>query len=152
MERMRMRVSGIGVLVGLCCIGVAHDAAGADQAAPQETDQREVDALRNLLGLTDAQRSQVQQITQEYQSRSKPLTDQLDALRQDRDSKIKALLTPQQQARYDQLQQRRKEHRQARWQGDDGQGPGTEPVHPRHGGSGSRSGRHRGSWGDGEWP
>ena len=151
MRRMRVQVSGIGLLVGLCCVGVTHETARADQGAPQDTDQREVDALRNLLGLTDAQRSQVQQITQEYQSRSKQLTDQLDALRQDRDSKIKTLLTPQQQARYDQLQQRRKEHRQARWQ-DDNQEPGTEPVHSRHGGFSSRSGRHRGSWGDGEWP
>lgn len=59
------------------------------------------DALTTMLGLSEAQQGQVRQVIQEHMTRRQALKEQLNALTQEQDAKIRALLTPEQQAKFD---------------------------------------------------
>ena len=136
--------------VVVCCVGLGGYEVFADQdTSPQEPGQHRLQRFEQTLDLTEAERSQVQQITQDYQTRRKQLTDQLDALRQEEDGKLRAILTPEQQARFDQMQQRRTEHRQDKGQDESqNQWQGAGRRHARHGGPDRWGSQHRGSWSD----
>ena len=101
-----------GLMAGIWCAAVLCGAsAQADEEMKQDNLQRRVDKLTKVLELTADQHTQVQAVTQDCQARRTALKDQLEALRQEEDAKISALLTPDQQTKFGKWQERKAERR-----------------------------------------
>jgi Spy/CpxP family protein refolding chaperone len=64
---------------------------------------RGMDRMKTALGLNDTQAAQVDSIMQDQQAR-------MQALRDETNQRIQALLTPEQAAKFQEMQQRRREH------------------------------------------
>ena len=90
------------MMVGLCCAAAWPRPVRADQVP--ESGERRVEALDRALELSGLQQAQIRNITQAYQARRAQLEAQLNVLRQEENYKIKSALTPEQQAKFDQLQ------------------------------------------------
>jgi Spy/CpxP family protein refolding chaperone len=101
--------------------------------------ERRVEMLQRRLNLNDSQTAQVRQIFKESQAQMEALRSntslapedrraQMMTLRQGEQARIRAVLTPDQQAKFDAMQQRMRE-RQA-----DGGGQGAPPPLPPPGG------------------
>lgn len=95
-------IVGIGGLVWLS----AASASACEQCAKSPgmdaaRVQRKVERLDRKLGLSDEQQAQIEQIRAEYAGRLQPLKDQLTALKQEERDRIKTVLTPKQQAKFD---------------------------------------------------
>ena len=104
MDRRWMTVVGMSLVAGVCSVGIMGSPARAEDEEPK--DLKRID---HAVQLTDAQREQVQQILQDFQMRRQQLVDQLKALKEEEDGKIRAVLTPEQQDKFDHLRQRRQE-------------------------------------------
>ena len=129
-------VSGF-VVVGWCAALVVGASAHADEELKKDFAQHRVEKLTRILELTPEQQAQVQHVTDDCTARRKALRDQLEALRQEEDTQIKALLTPDQQAKFDQWQQRkeerRKEHMERKRDRKDQSAPEAESAAPEGG-------------------
>lgn len=101
-------------VVAAGCAALAAGAASAEEDMKKDKTQWRVEKLTKVLELTPEQQAQVQQISDDYQARRTAIKDQLEALRQEEDAAVKALLTPDQQARFDRWQQRKEERRKER--------------------------------------
>ena len=133
----RVRSVSRCVAVGWCMMLVVSASAHADEELKKDFAQHRVEKLTRLLELTPEQHTQVQRVTDDYMARRKALRDQLEALRQEEDAQIKALLTPDQQAKFGQWQERkeerRKEHMERKKDRKEGKAPETEPAAPEGG-------------------
>jgi hypothetical protein len=91
-------------------------AGGAARAEEDMKDKAQwrVEKLTKVLELTPEQQTQLRQIADEYQDKRKALKDQLEALRQDEDAKVRALLSADQQAKFDRWRERKEERRKER--------------------------------------
>ena len=69
-----------------------------------------LDFLDKKLELTDAQRGQIEPILNDYQSRVQSLHEQFEALRREKHEKIKAVLTPEQQERFEKMKEKTPGH------------------------------------------
>lgn len=98
-------------LVGLALCGGAAAFAKEEAAKPgpdmKDPGQSRTEFLNTALSLTDAQRTQVQQITEANQAKWQALKDQMAALRKEEHDKIRAVLTPEQQTTFDQMQEKK---------------------------------------------
>lgn len=108
------RMAG-GLLVGIWCAVLLTGApAQADDEAKKDMTQHRVEKLTKVLELTADQQAQVLTVAQDYHARRTALKDQLQALKQEEDAQVKTLLTPDQQGKYDQWQQRKAARRKER--------------------------------------
>lgn len=63
--------------------------------------------LQKELNLTDAQKTQVQEIMKSQQVKAQAIRDQAKALREETRAKLSAVLTPEQMAKYDAMKEKR---------------------------------------------
>ncbi len=103
------------VSIGLCGVMFAGRPGFANEGLQHKDAGKYVDRLNKKLHLTDSQRSQVEQIANEYHARAESLQQQLQALRGEEQEKVKAVLTPEQQAKFQKMQHH--EHNKRRWFG-----------------------------------
>lgn len=106
-QRLAVRMA-VGVW---CAVLLTGAPAQADDEAKKDMTQHRVEKLTKVLELTADQQAQVLTVAQDYHARRTALKDQLQALKQEEDAKVKTLLTPDQQATYDQWQARKAERR-----------------------------------------
>lgn len=76
---------------------------------------KHAEMLAKKLKLTQEQRPQVEQILNDYQARVQPLLDQLEALRTEKHGKIRAVLTPEQQEKFDRWHEKKMKRHHAWW-------------------------------------
>ncbi len=74
-----------------------------------------IEMLDKKLKLSDEQRSQIERIIADYQTRTQALHEQLEALHTEKRQKINAALTPAQQAQYEQMKSGHKKHGRHGW-------------------------------------
>ena len=98
--------------------------------------ERRVEMMQRRLGLTADQTTQVRAIFADGRAKMEALRSntslapadrraQGEALRQDQDAKIHAVLTPDQKTKFDEMEARMREHRRG---GGDGDGPPPPPA------------------------
>ena len=103
-------VKGGRVLTAMVVVMLA--ASPAAFAKGKEHDpQKHLDSLTKKLELTDQQRSQVEQITNDYRSRMESLRSQMDALHKEKREKISAVLTPEQREKFEKMKQHKGQRR-----------------------------------------
>ena len=103
------------ILAGVACAVLgAGGPARADEDFKKDMAQHRLEKMTKVLELTADQQTQVQQVMQDYQDKRAALKQQLDALRQEEDGKIKALLTADQQPKYDKWLEKKEERRKER--------------------------------------
>ena len=73
----------------------------AGSASAHEHEGKRSEHLTKELKLTDQQRAQVDQIDQEYQAKREQIWNQMEPINDEENAKIRALLTPEQQAKFD---------------------------------------------------
>lgn len=95
------------VLAGVCVLMLAASSAAFAEKGHHGDPQKHLDTLTKKLELTDAQRGQVEQIMNDYRGRMEALKGQMDALQKEKHEKINAVLTPEQQEKF----QKMKEHK-----------------------------------------
>ena len=89
-------------IVTLLIIGLFSVSAMARMPSPDE----QVEHLSTLLDLNDEQASQISALLASRQEQAKTLMQQLADLKTQTDTEIKALLTSEQSAKFDELQER----------------------------------------------
>jgi Spy/CpxP family protein refolding chaperone len=89
--------------------------------SPQERDAHQLEMLTKHLNLTDAQQAQIKQIFADSDAKmkaahdnagagdKKDMREQMKAAMEDRQSKVRAVLTPDQQKKYDEMVAKMKE-------------------------------------------
>jgi len=121
-----VRIAGVLVtiaLAGVMALGGAVDAA-AQEKAPQEKQKAAAEEaprakpagrLPNYYAevVDKAQREAIYKIQQEYEPKLAELRRQLEALTKQRDEKIRAVLTPEQLKKVEQLQEEARKKREA---------------------------------------
>jgi len=75
---------------------------------------KHLEYLTKKLTLTDEQRVQVEQAMTDYHSRAQILYEQLESVRQQKHARIKAVLSPEQQEKFERLS---KKHHTRWWRG-----------------------------------
>jgi periplasmic protein CpxP/Spy len=131
---MNKRILAIAFIAALVSISphALHAVAMQDQAEPSAstaapTPDEVVKMLDSRLSLTDDQKSQITPIIAERQAKLKELRDDTSArpmrrarrakkIFEESDKKIKAILTPDQQQKYAELEQEMREHMKQRMQ------------------------------------
>lgn len=99
-------------MVGLC--GMALVAGPALAKGKEAKDPaKHLDRLDKKLDLTDEQRASVEQVLRDYHARAEALTKQWETLRQEKHDRINALLTSEQQAKFEKMG--KKGHRKGWW-------------------------------------
>ena len=110
MNRASVRTTAIAIALSLG--GLALGAAAAQAHEGEKAGGHPMmEKMQQNLGLTPDQQKQVEQIKQEYQPRRQALMDQMKALHEEESGKIRAILTPEQQAKFDKMRAEMKEHR-----------------------------------------
>ena len=109
----RMLLKRGGLVGGLCLLVLAASPALAKEGRQQDS-AKHLDGLDKKLELTDQQRGQVEQVLTNYHNRVQSLQGQLESLRKEKHEKIKALLTPEQQAKFEKMH-KRKGHGWGHW-------------------------------------
>ena len=117
MFRTGRRIMGIGLAMGICSFGFIGSPARADEGSQKDAGHY-VKLLDRKLKLTDEQRAQVESIIQDHQARMQPLKEQMAALREDKRSKIKAVLTPEQQEKFVRMDEQKMKRRRGWFHGD----------------------------------
>jgi len=110
MSRTLTNAGSVAVGLGLLVLG----ASPALAKEGRKDSGKHLDFLDKKLELTDAQRGQVEQILTDYHARMQSVKEQLEALRDEKHGKIKAVLTPEQQEQFEKIH-RRKSHGWKRW-------------------------------------
>ncbi len=90
----------------------------AGSASAHEHEGKRSEHLTKELKLTDQQRAQVDQIGQEYQAKREQIWKQIEAINDEENAKIRALLTPEQQQKYDEEVKAWKEKKAKRHEAD----------------------------------
>lgn len=106
--------SGFMLAAAVCGALLAASPASAKHGSAKDQGQH-LDRLSKKLELTDEQRGQVGQVLDDYHTRSQALSDQLKALRKEKHERIRALLSPEQQERFDRMQQKMGKRHQGWW-------------------------------------
>jgi Spy/CpxP family protein refolding chaperone len=88
------------VWAGACIVLLAAAPAALAEKGRRGDPQKHLDKLAKKLELNEAQRGQVEQIMNDYRGRMDALKDQLQALQQEKHERIKAVLTPEQQKKF----------------------------------------------------
>ena len=104
MARTRVLISII--VAGICGLTLAATPASAKHGHTDPA--KHLDKLTKKLKLTDEQRGQVDGILKEYQQRMQALHEQFEALHKEKHDKIKTVLTPEQQEKFDAMHEMRK--------------------------------------------
>ena len=94
------------VLAGVCVVLLAAGPALAKEGHHKDS-QKHLDKMTKKLELTDAQRGQVEQIMNDYRGRMEALKGQMDALQKEKHEKINAVLTPEQQEKFQEMKHRK---------------------------------------------
>ena len=98
-------------MIAVAVAGVCGMAAPAFAHEGWNKDPKQrAEALTKKLHLTDPQRAQVEQIMSEYHDRAQSLHDQMEAMHKEKHDKIRAVLTPEQQAAFDKMDEEKEEH------------------------------------------
>ncbi len=105
MFRMKSAMMAV-VLAGVCGIAAPAFAHEGYDKNPKER----AEALTKKLHLSDQQKTQVEQIMTEYHDRAQSLHEQLQAMHKEKHAKIRAVLTPEQQAAFDKMDEEKDEH------------------------------------------
>ncbi len=104
MDQLARRTIGIGAVLCSMALFVGPNAEakhGGKEMSGKDKSKKMIQRLDKAVELTDAQRAQVEQILQEQQGKRQQLMDQMQALRQEKHDKIRAILTPEQQPKFD---------------------------------------------------
>ena len=96
------------IMGGVCGMLLAAQPALAH--AGHQDPSKHLDRLTKKLKFTDAQRGQVEQIMNDYHTRAQALHEQFESLRTQKHERIKAVLTPEQQAKFEQLSGKSRKH------------------------------------------
>ena len=94
------------VLAGVCVVLLAAGPALAKEERHKDP-QKHLDKMTKKLELTDAQRGQVEPIMNDYRGRMEALKGQMDALQKEKHEKINAVLTPEQQEKFQKMKHRK---------------------------------------------
>ena len=78
-------------------------------ASPHGDGSHMMKGLTRHLDLTEEQQAQVQAIFEAKKPRMEAIHEQMKALKEETDSEIKAILTPEQQKQFEAMQEKRKE-------------------------------------------
>ena len=108
MVRRRWTAWQLGLVLALGSLGLGGFAVCAHEERGKDANEY-IKKLDHALKLSKDQHTQVEQILSEYQAHLQPIKDQLTALRQDKHDKIRAALGLEQQKKFDQMQEHRKE-------------------------------------------
>ena len=122
MRRLRFLLLSAALIIGVSALSVAQD---NDTAGRQGRKHRRHNAgrLAEKLGLTDAQKTQLQSINEQHREQARAIAqnqslteeqrrEQLRALNQQHQNQIQGLLTPEQQQRFRQMRDRRRDQRE----------------------------------------
>lgn len=91
-------------LAGVLIVLLAASAVFAEEGRKKGPKQH-LDRLTKQLELTDAQRSQVEQVMDEYRGRMEALKGQMEALKKEKHEKINAVLNAAQQEKFNKMKQ-----------------------------------------------
>jgi len=95
-------------------LGIMALAASPVMAKGQRSDAgKHLDFLDRKLKLSDEQRGQVERILNDYHNRTQSLKEQFESLRSEKQKRIQAVLTPEQQAKFEKMKQ--KQHGKGGW-------------------------------------
>ena len=111
---VRRRVNGMVAAAAFSLIALAAAPAFAKEER-QKDPGKHLEFLDKKLQLTDEQRGRVDQLLKQYHTRAQSLKEQLESLKQEKHEKIKALLTPEQQGKFEKIHARKKDHGGRRW-------------------------------------
>jgi Spy/CpxP family protein refolding chaperone len=116
----KSKIQALGLLAAVAVAGFALGAATMGRAAtPTPVDWRErcsySGMLHDRLGLTDVQRDSIRALMRNQRPAMRallaPVQPHMDSLRADMREQVRAVLTPEQRARYDSLLAREREER-----------------------------------------
>ena len=93
------------VLAGAVVVMLAASSVAFAEKGHHGDPQKHLDRLSKKLELTDQQRSQVEQIMNEYRGRMEALRSQMEALQKEKHEKISAALTPAQREKFEKMKQ-----------------------------------------------
>jgi Spy/CpxP family protein refolding chaperone len=124
MKSLRYLFLSAALLLGLSAVTIAQDndnAAGREARKHRRHDK--AGKLAERLGLTDAQRTQMQSINAAHRDQARAIAqnqslteeqrrEQLRALNQQHQNQIQGLLTPEQQQKFRQMRDRRRDKRE----------------------------------------
>ena len=112
------RMMGL-MVAGMFGMALAASPVSAHEHGDKKDPGKSLEMLTKKLKLTDEQRGQVDQIMQDYHSKMEALHEQIEALHNEKHEKIKAVLTPEQQAKFDEMQDKMKDHKKDKKHGKD---------------------------------
>jgi Spy/CpxP family protein refolding chaperone len=122
MRRLRYLLLTAALVVGLSTLGVAQDNDGGGRDGRKHR-RHHAGKLAEKLGLTDAQRTQLQSINEQHREQVRAIAqndslteeqkrEQLRAVNQQHQEQIQGILTPEQQQRFRELRERRRDRRE----------------------------------------
>lgn len=91
-----------GLLASACVVVLAAAPVFAKEGHAMDP-QKHLDQLSKKLELSAEQRSQVEQIMNDYRGRIEGLKEQMEALKKEKHDKINAVLTPAQQEKFQKM-------------------------------------------------
>ncbi len=97
------------VFAGIVVVMLAASSVVAEEGHHTDS-KKHLDQLSKKLELTDAQRTQVEQIMNEYHGRLEALEGQMEALKAEKREKINAVLNPAQQEKFKKMQHHKGNH------------------------------------------
>lgn len=109
MNRSARKMGSISLAVGLCSLWLAASPVEAKHGNGKDAGEHAAWLTRKL-ELSDEQRVQVEQIIQNHQARVEPVMNQLKQLKQEKHDQIRAVLTPEQQKKFDRIHQKKMKH------------------------------------------
>lgn len=108
----RVAVISFISLLGLTPVwaGENHEKGSHDKM--EHRSEKRLDHLKKKLNLTDEQQKKIQSIQESKREKKKAIHEQMKALHDETQAEIRAVLTPEQQAKFDEMKANRKEHKQ----------------------------------------
>jgi Spy/CpxP family protein refolding chaperone len=131
-KRLLSMAAAMAIVVGLALSGASLKAQGGPSQngearghRQQMSPDQQLDRLTKALSLTDDQKTQIRPILQDREEKMQSIRSDTSLSREDRmakmrstfeesNNKIRAVLTDTQKQKFDQMQQRRREHMQNR--------------------------------------
>ncbi|PIQ83409.1 MAG: hypothetical protein COV75_07725 [Candidatus Omnitrophica bacterium CG11_big_fil_rev_8_21_14_0_20_63_9] len=109
MVRAGWKIGLISLAAGLCSVWLAASPVQAKRGDGKDAGKHAAWLARKLK-LSDEQRVQVEQIIQNHQTRVEPVMSQLKQLKQEKHDQIRAVLTPEQQGKFDRIHEKKMKH------------------------------------------
>ena len=95
------------LFAGVCVVVLAASSLAFAKEGHDKDPQKHLDQMSKKLDLTPEQRTQVEQIMNDYRSRMDSLHQQMEALKKEKHDKINAVLTPKQQEKFQKMHDKR---------------------------------------------